>query len=154
MLNHVAEESFRQAREALRDGSQVEALALFEAAIECHRKLGVSTEIPPRYLSWYGLCLVSHAGRQHEGLHFCREATQKENYNTELHLNLGRALLAADRRREAHDVLCRGLNLDPDNKVIEKLMKAMGKRRRPAIPFLSRDNPLNIFLGRLTHQPR
>jgi tetratricopeptide (TPR) repeat protein len=150
MLNYTAEDSFRSGKLALAEGKKLEALALFEAAVELHRRLGTSA-IPPRYLSYYGMCLTCFSGRHHDGIYFCREAIQKENYNPDLYLNLGKALLAAHRRREAHQTLSRGLEVDPENPNIARIIRSMGTRRRPPIPFLSRGNPLNVFLGKLTY---
>ena len=151
MLVHSAEESFRQGMIALQQNRHIEALALFEAAIELERRLGTQ-EIQPRYLSYYGLCLSLHGKRHRDGVYFCREATAKEQYNADLFLNLGRACLAAGRRREAHDALERGLRLQPGHDGIQKVKSKMGSRRRPVIPFLSRDNPVNIVLGKLASQ--
>lgn len=148
MLVHSAEESFRQGLRALRDARTLEALALFEAAIELERRLGTS-DIQARYLSYYGLCLALQGHRHRDGVYFCREATTREQYNADLFFNLGRACISARRRREAFDAFERGLRLQPEHEGIRKAMGLMGARRRPALPFLSRSNPVNVMLGRL-----
>lgn len=148
MLVHSAEESFRQGLRALRDSRTLEALALFEAAIELERRLGTA-DIQARYLSYYGLCLALQGHRHRDGVYFCREATTREQYNADLYFNLGRACIAARRRREAFDAFERGLRVQPEHEGIRKAMGLMGSRRKPAIPFLSRSNPMNVVLGRL-----
>lgn len=148
MLVANAENSFRQGIQAMRTRRTVEALALFEAAIEIERRAGVRS-IQPRYLSHYGLLLAVEARRCHEGIYFCREATAREHYNPDLFLNLSRACLAAGRRREAVEALDSGLRLQPEHAGLRALGTRMGRRKSPVIPFLSRNNPLNVFLGRL-----
>lgn len=148
MLTHAAEDSFNRGMDAWRAGQRLEALALFEAAIELERRVG-ARQIQPRYLSWYGLCLTLERKRGHEGIYFCREATAREQYNPDLYLNLARACLAAGRRREAHEAIEAGLQLHPDHDGILKLRRDMGARRRPALPFLPRGHALNVLLGRM-----
>ena len=148
MLVPAAEDSYRQGIQALERKRPLEAQALFEAAMAITRKT-TSAQIQPRYLSFYGYCLSVHAGRYREGIDFCREATQRENYNADLYSNLGESLLAAGRRREAFQAFRRGLALQPGHRGIRHAMKSMGVRRRPLIPFLSRGNRINIALGRL-----
>ena len=147
MLVRSAEDSFRRAREALAEGQGRMALALFEAAIKIERQFRGKRQA--RYLSYYGLCLAMEADRMAEGIQLCREAVTLESYNPDLHLNLGRVLLRGGRRREAHAALNRGLELEPANPEIRKLLHGMGTRRAPVLPFLPRDNVLNVLLGRV-----
>ena len=148
MLVHLAEESFQRGMAAFEAGHGREAMAFFEAAIELERRLG---DGPPqaRYLSQYGLCLGTVVRRRHKGVQFCREAVDLERYNPDLYCNLGRVLLAAGRRKDAHDTLLRGLRIQTDHQEIIRALKEMGIRRRPVLPFLARSNPLNVYLGRL-----
>jgi hypothetical protein len=48
--------------------------------------------------------------------------------------------------------IARGLELSPEDAALRAAQDAMGWRRRPALPFLSRDNPLNVWLGTLRHR--
>lgn len=148
MLVRVAEESFEKGMEAMDKGQRNEALAFFEAAIALEKKFGTGSP-QPRYLSQYGVCLGLLGRRKYEGVRFCREAVAKEGYNPDLLWNLGRALLAANRRSEAHAALTKGLRLQRDHRGIICELKSMGVRRRPFLPFLGRDNPLNVLIGRL-----
>ena len=54
-------------------------------------------------------------------------------------------------RRLAVNTIERGLKLDPDHKGLLELKQEIGARRKPVLGFLGRDNPLNVFLGRLRH---
>lgn len=148
MLVHAAEESFQKGMIALRLGRITEAQALFEAAIELERKMG--TEKPqPRYVSYYGLCLGLRRENVHTALKFCREAAAAEEYNADMCCNLGRVLLRAGRRKEAHKTLAKGLRLQPDHRECRQALSTLGVRRPPVLPFLPRGNFLNVMLGRM-----
>ncbi|MBD3868329.1 MAG: hypothetical protein IFK94_09405 [Acidobacteria bacterium] len=149
MLSHAAEASFQKGLDAFHAGRNIEAMALFEAAIELERRKGGSG-LQPRYLSYYGVCLAVHADRAREGIYFCREAIAREGYNADLHLNHAKALLVADKRRDAHDSLIRGLSFQPGHREIRVLLKRMGIRKRPVLPFLERENVVNVKLGLIT----
>jgi tetratricopeptide (TPR) repeat protein len=148
MLVRAAEDSFRRGLEALHAGRGIEALALFEAALELEKKLGQGRP-QARYLSYYGLCLAREGGNLQEGIKFCREAITLEFFNADLFWNLGRALLAAGRKKEAHLTFLKGLRLQRGHSGITSELLRLGIRRKPVLPFLSRSNPLNVVLGRL-----
>jgi tetratricopeptide (TPR) repeat protein len=148
MLVQAAEESFQQGMRAYEEGRGREAMAFFEAAIALEKRFG-SDGPQARYLSHYGLCLGTIMQRRHEGVRYCKEAIELEGYNSDLQCNLGRVLIAAGLRKEAHRAFMRGLQLQPGHKGIVEELKHMGIRRKPALPFLSRDNQLNVLLGRM-----
>jgi tetratricopeptide (TPR) repeat protein len=150
MLMQSAERSFARGLEALGAGRGVEALALFEAAIEIEKRAGASRP-QPRYLSYYGLCLALQANRPRDGLSFCREAASVEFFNPDVFCNLGRVLLAMDRRKDAYQAIRKGLSLQPGHAGLRQELERMGRRRPPTVSFLSRRNPINILLGRLQH---
>ena len=148
MLVQAAETRFQKGLSALDAGRGLEALALFEAAIELERRLGVRTP-QARYLSYYGLSLALEAGRGREGAELCRQAIALEFYNADLCLNYGRVLLGSDRRREAYAAFLKGLSVQKNHQGILRELGRMGWRRRPVLPFLARNNPLNVLLGRM-----
>ncbi len=148
MLIPSAEESYKKGLHAFVEGRRKEALAMFEAAIEIQRRSS-GGHPEPRYLSYYGLCLALEKNEIHEALHFCRQAVTLEGYNPDIRCNLGRVLMRAGRRRAAYDTLVQGLGMESDHRVIKAALRHMGVRRPPIIPFLSRNNPLNVFLGRM-----
>jgi hypothetical protein len=43
----------------------------------------------------------------------------------------------------------RGLSIQSDHQGIIRALKDMGVRKRPVLPFLNRNNPLNVYLGRV-----
>ncbi len=149
MLIRPAEESFRKGLEALAAGRRIEALARFEAAVELERRLG-ALRPQPRYLSYFGLCVAFQPNRRDDAVRLCREALAREFYNPDLCWNLARVLLVAGKRREAHAVLRQGLDLSPGHPGILREIQRMGRRRPPVLQFLSRSNPINVLLGKLS----
>ncbi|HKQ59823.1 MAG TPA: hypothetical protein VJS92_00985 [Candidatus Polarisedimenticolaceae bacterium] len=129
-----------------------EAAAFIAAALELERRFGV-TKPQARYLSYYGLCLGLLRTNLHEAVQFCREAVAFEGYDADLRGNLGRVLLVAGRRREAYTTLTSVLAMQPGHRLARRELDRMGARRRPVLPFLTRGNPLNVFLGRLFTRP-
>jgi tetratricopeptide (TPR) repeat protein len=148
VLIRSAEDSYERGLRAFAEGRRMEALALFEAAIEIERRHS-HVRPQPRYLSHYGMCLALERNDVREGLLFCREAVTLEGYNPDLRCNLGHVLLRAERRAEAYRCFLKGLSLDPHHAPTLRALRKLGIRRRPVLPFLARGNPLNVFLGRL-----
>jgi tetratricopeptide (TPR) repeat protein len=151
MLSQAAEESFRQGLTAFENGRGREATAFFEAALRLERAFGAGTP-QARYLSLYGLCLGTVLQRKHEGVRYCREAVRMEEYNADLQCNLGRVLLSAGLRKEAYNAFANGIRMDPCHGGIIRELKQMGIRQTPVLPFLARENRLNVILGRMRIQ--
>ncbi|MEO7918851.1 MAG: hypothetical protein ABIT01_05270 [Thermoanaerobaculia bacterium] len=118
---------------------------------EAYRRLSRSPDahIPPSALSYYGLCLALHKGRVKEAAEYCQLAIEREFYNAEHYANLGRVWAVGRSRRKAVDALDRGLAMDPRNAMLQQLRAEFGVRNHPVLPFLHRDNPLNVTLGRV-----
>ena len=150
MLVHPAEQSFQRGLELLDHGSNKEALAFFNGAIEIEKRIGQVERPQARYLSYYGLCLSLTKTASHEAVRCCRTAARMESYRPDVCWNLGRVLLAAGRRREAHRALNWGLKMQSGHRGIQKSLKSMGIRRRPVLSFLDRNHPLNVLFGKLT----
>lgn len=148
MLINAAEESYQRGVKELNQGRNREAMAFFSGAIEIEKRIG-SQNPQARYLSYYGLCLSLNGGSPHEAVRACRTAAKMEGYRSDVCWNLGRVLLRAERRREAHEAFRWGLKMQPDHQGIIKDLKRMGLRRKRALPFLGRKNPVNVLLGRL-----
>lgn len=148
MLVPSAEARFHRGLTALEAGRGVEALALFEAAIELERRAGRKTR-QARYLSWYGLCLALEGGRARDGAELCRQAIGLEFFNADLCWNYGRVLLVLARRKDAYRAFLKGLTIQRNHQGILRELGRMGWRRRPVVPFLARGNPVNKVLGRM-----
>jgi len=149
MVHPAAEESFRQGLRSLQLGKGLQALAYFEAAIQIDRQHLKDTQGQARYLSFYGLCLALEARKPMEGIRFCREAILIEPFHGDLYHNLCRALMAANRRREAISALVEGQRVEPDHPGLKQQWQQLGERKKPVLPFLQRSNPLNIALGKI-----
>jgi predicted Zn-dependent protease len=153
MLVQAAETRFARGLQALEAGRGLEALALFEAAIELQRRLG-SRAPQARYLSYYGLCLALEADRPRDGAELCRQAIGLEFYNADLSWNYGRVLLALDRRKDAYQAFLKGLSVQKNHQGILRELARMGWRKRPIVPFLDRKNPVNVALGKMLRESR
>ncbi|MGD8842150.1 MAG: hypothetical protein PVJ83_01635 [Gammaproteobacteria bacterium] len=99
-------------------------------------------------MSWQGMCLVS--GGDAAGLDLCRRAASAETIQPRVFLNLALAELRLEHRRLACKAVEVGLSVDHRDPGLLRLRDRMGVRRRPILPFLRRDHPLNRWLGHYT----
>ena len=103
------------------------------------------------YLSNYGLS-VGMLGDLREGEKLCRKAIKLAPSLSILHVNLGRIFMEQDNRKDARNCFARAYELDNTSSAAALELSGMGVRRPPVIRFLRRDNPLNIWLGRVRHR--
>lgn len=108
----------------------------------------------PRALSWYGLTLVMVERNLSLGAFYCDEALRLTRPQPELLLNQARVQLAMGCRERAARALALGLELAPGHPGLRAAQEAIGRRRRPILPFLSRSALLNIWLGKARHRWR
>lgn len=106
----------------------------------------------PVYMSWYGLTLVLVEKNSNLGVSLVDQALRAAGPSPELLLNSARVHLALNQRERAVRAVSRGLELWPEDPRLLVARAAMGTRREPVVPFLSRGNPLNRLLGRLRHR--
>ena len=118
---------------------------LFERA---HRR----SASDPRIMSWYGLTLVVVERNSNLGLLYCDQAIRQAGPEAELLLNQARAHLALGQRERAVRAIARGLERWPGDPSLRAAQASMGWRRRPVLPFLSRNNPVNRWMGGLRHR--
>ncbi len=123
-------------------------LMLFEV---CERFTRSGERVPPMALSLYALALA-HQSRLKEAIDTCRQALKRDPQNATTRLHMARIYILADSRRRAVDELHKGLSISPKHPDLLALEKELGARRKPVISFLSRDNPLNVKLGRARAQ--
>jgi tetratricopeptide (TPR) repeat protein len=106
----------------------------------------------PVISSYMGMTLVKE-GLTDRGVQLCEDAWRKKPLDRDLILNLGRACLWAGKRQQARKMFIRGAKVCRNSRpFVDELVK-MGMRRKPIIPFFSRDNWLNIWLGKKTYRP-
>jgi tetratricopeptide (TPR) repeat protein len=153
MGNVVAEKSYTKGVESVAKGDFLSGLAYFEAAIELAKKVEKIAP-PPKYLSYYGLCLAMVSTKSQTALELCESAVAVEFYNPDLFHNLARVHLRMGRRDRAYPVLLRGLQLHPGHRGLIGDMHSLGIRRKPVLPFLARGNPVNRLLGAMFRDER
>ncbi len=146
MAGNSTEATFRQGIDYLRQNRLAEAANAFRASFK---------ESPdnPLYLSYYGLIIALAENCLQDGLTFCQAAIQRAPFQTDLYLNLSRIYQHVHQRQKALETLVQGMSYDHSQRLLQE-MRRMGVRRKPFFTKLSRDNPLNILLGRLTHRLR
>jgi tetratricopeptide (TPR) repeat protein len=98
-------------------------------------------------LSYFGLCLALVQKKYKEGIDLCKRAIDLEFYNGDHYANLARTYMAAGNRKKAVDSAEQGLKLVPEHEMLTEVRAELGVRSRPAVPFLDRNNPVNIQLG-------
>jgi hypothetical protein len=103
-------------------------------------------------MSWYGVTLVLVERNSNLGVLLCDQALRAAGPDAELLLNQARVHLSLNQRERAVRAIVRGLELFPDDPRLAAARDAMGMRRPPVVPFLSRKNPLNRLLGKLRHR--
>ena len=111
-----------------------------------------SQKLPSLYYSYLGYGIARCQNRVREGIALCERALKLGFYDSENYYNMARVQLLRGSRRKANHALKRGLTIDPEHRGMKDLKKKMGSRRPPVFPFLSRNNPINKYLGILRHQ--
>jgi hypothetical protein len=113
-----------------------------------------SAGLPGLFYSYLGYGIALRDRRIREGLKLCRHSIQVEFYQGENYLNLARTCLLARDRKGAVQAVRGGLKVDRQNPQLLALYKEMGIRSLPVLPFLDRNNPLNVLLGRIRYSLR
>jgi tetratricopeptide (TPR) repeat protein len=133
-----AQKEFQQAQRELDQGNVLAALACLERALAIWDN--------PLWYSHLGFCVAKERGHLTRAFELCRLSIEHEPKNPVHHLYLGKVYLIAGNQYEALQTLRQGMVLGclPE---IEKTLAAIGTRKSPVIPALSRNNPLNKYLG-------
>ena len=139
----------RAVRSHLRNGKQKEAYSLLLQA-------AVRYPEDPLVLSYYGYLQAVVDKKFRSGVENCKRAilllkeqgpsSEKVPYSV-FYLNLGKAFIAAGRKKDALDALKNGLKYDSGNSEIKKELQDLGVRKTPPVAFLDRSNPVNVVLG-------
>ena len=139
----------RAVKASLRKGNQKEAFGLLQQA-------ALRYPVDPFILSYYG-CLQALVDRKYRaGVENCKKAIslihRGSSFGEEMlypvfYLNLGRAYVAAGKRKDALDAFGKGLKYDNSNRDILKEMRGLGSRKKAIVPFLDRSNPINKYIG-------
>jgi tetratricopeptide (TPR) repeat protein len=138
MADVTPEALFNKGCDALARGEWTSALACFEKAARL-------SDIPV-YNSFLALCIARERGQTNKAVALCRETLEAEPDNPVLYLNLGKIYLMQGKTEEAIEVFRQGLSYGANEQIIAELGR-IGTRRPQPLSFLSRDNPLNQYLG-------
>src|SRR3990172_8519024 len=144
-------EYVKAARAHLRNGQRKQAYGILLQAMALYPEHAVILS----YCGW----LQAIVDKKHKsGIAFCRKAFvafKASDPHTAgivypiLYLNLGRAFLAAGKKKEAVENFSKGLRHDRGHIELKKEMQVLGTRKSPPVPFLSRSNPINKYAGKL-----
>lgn len=112
----------------------------------------------PIFLSYLGYFQSLEDRQFRTGIDTCRRALEMfqpakvriaESVYPILYLNLGKAYLAAGMKKEAYEAFHKGTVYDPGYFELKKELRLLGFRKAPQVPFLSRSNFINKYLGLL-----
>lgn len=112
------------------------------------RKQDRDKALPSLYYSYAGYGAAKFDGNLKEGIKLCRHAIKVDPLEPDNYLNLARVEILRHNRKTAVRALQRGLRVRPDHPRLLEFKRDIGFRRPPVIRFLSRDNRLNIWLGK------
>ncbi len=114
----------------------------------------------PLILSYSG-CLQALVDKKYRsGVETCRKAItllkKSETFGEEVlypvfYLNLGRAYVAAGKKKDAIEAFNNGLEYDNTNRDLLQELRSLGIRKKPPVPFLDRSNPVNKYIGMILH---
>lgn len=138
-----AEVLFKRGLIAYETGNTPAALSCFEKALDIEQ----TSEL----LSYYAYSVAKERGQINKAILLCREAIEQDTENTIHFLLLGKIYLLAGKRGDAIRIFREGLKLSLDERIIVELDK-LGTRKPSVIPFISRNNPLNKYLGILLYK--
>ena len=115
----------------------------------------------PFFLSHCGYLIATVERNWKEGTRLCEEAVKdlKLSNSSDMifflplfYRHMGRAYLVGNKKKAAMKAFQEGLKFDSADSTLLAEIKRLGIRKRPAIPFLGRSNPINIYFGRLRHR--
>ncbi|MFC1770040.1 tetratricopeptide repeat protein [Nitrospirota bacterium] len=112
----------------------------------------------PFVMTYYGHLMTVVRKKPEIGVEECRRAIEmlkitmpqgKETHFPTFYHNLSLAYLAAGKRSMAVETVFEGIKHEKEGGKLHKQLEELGIRRRPPIPFLSRNNPVNKYIGKL-----
>jgi tetratricopeptide (TPR) repeat protein len=134
----VAQKEFELAQKELDRNNVLAALASLERALSIWND--------PLWHSRLGFCIAKQRGQHTRALELCRSAIEHDPVNPLHYLYLGKVYLVSGNAFEALQAFRQGKVLG-DCPELERMLDAIGTRKPPVISFLSRNNPLNKYLG-------
>ena len=149
-LQEYSEEELLEAgREAVKREQWPRAKEFLDEYV--HRFTARHENVPASGLASYALC-ISHLKEQRRGLQLCKQAQHADPRNPHIYWCLAQIHLLSTSRKDALEVVERGLRAAPDSFLLLRLRRKLGMRQPPPLPFLDRRHALNIRLGRIIHR--
>jgi Flp pilus assembly protein TadD len=147
MADGAALAEFKQGMRLLRDSSARSALVHFQKAAEMEPR-------NPYYMSFAGVALARCEKKWAAALDLCQTAVSLKRNEPQLHLNLAEVYVASGRRGDALRTLDRAAASFGRHAGVQRARLRLGSRRAPVLPFLDRQNILNMQLGMLRQRIR
>ena len=143
---------YRRIKHAVRltqDGRYADALPLFQMYLPLlERGNEDERRLLTKSSSFCGLSLAMVKHRFSEALEYCRISLNGDFGDPDHRANLALVYLERNDRRNAVKHLYAGLRVQPGHPRINRILESIGWRRKPPIRFLSRDHPINVWLGK------
>jgi Tfp pilus assembly protein PilF len=136
----IAQKEFDRAKQELEQGNILTALASLEKAL--------SIWDDPYWYSRLGFCVAKERGHLTQAFKLCQTSIEHDPDNPLHLLFLGKVHLVAGDTFQALQTFRQGMALGGSPEIERMLMK-LGTRKSPVIPFLSRNNLLNKYLGKI-----
>jgi tetratricopeptide (TPR) repeat protein len=147
--NTAAQDAVYSATSLAIEGKVEQAIEIFELNLKLLSEGTIADRrVAASAFSYYGLCVAKVRRRYAEGVKYCQISLRSNPLDPDHRANLAMVYLERDDRPKAVEALNAGLRLDSRNRRINRVLDIIGRRRPPVIPFLSRNNPLNIWLGK------
>jgi len=147
--------STTQLQEAAQRGIALCRAGKWKAGMEILGKIAEAdrqgTELSGLFYAYLGYGIARYEKRGKEGLALCQHAIKVQFYEPENYVLLARVYLLRHRRGKAIEALQKALKLNARHPEAIKLAREIGFRRRPVLPFLPRNNPINKTLGKTRH---
>lgn len=140
-----------QAVEATRREDYLRGLTLFLEVYGSEDAPPIDNPNGAAGLSFFGLCVALVQKKFKPAIDLCTRAMGLQFYNGDHFENLARVYVAADKRRKAIETVEQGLKIAPEHDGLLAYRRELGIRARPTVPFLDRNNPINVSLGQARH---
>ena len=124
----------------LKKGHTVDAVFIFEEIIE---KVGKNSAA----YSLLGLSMAKAKVEIKKAERYCIEAIKMQPSKADYYNNLAELYLVIRKRNKAVMVLEKGAKICKNKKPLLDKWRRLGMRKSPPLPFLSRSNPVNKYLG-------
>jgi tetratricopeptide (TPR) repeat protein len=156
MVDAALSDIHRRTQDAVqmtKDEDFARAIEIFETALPRLTGGDLSDKrLAAAAFSYYGLCMAMVRRKYAQAVDFCNISLKANFMDPDHRYNLAMVYLERGDRRKAVETLNAGLRLDSRNRRLNSMLDEIGRRRPPVIGFLGRDNPINVWLGKMRHR--